>query len=326
MTRSAAILLVTLLLVAVGPSLEVFASLDPETKVSDSVISASVEGNGVDPGSKRGGATGGTSQPIDSPSTRALPASIAPPAKVKGAKKRDKVEVKTEGCTNMALPQCANARAGCITAAGNPNYFQPPTITWVRVNDGPWQYSGLHCGTPTSVTVPASGGQAAATVRVEAPPVPTFAQIQQAYRELPFSKPSASIQPVGLKTLVGLPTYFAAEWPDDSNLQPDEVSEPVTLLSWTVEFKVAAQDYRYNYGDGQNSGWTSSTGGSHPDGDITHTYKETGDVDVSVDARLTGEYRVNGGSWQDIATTADLQDEPIETLQVLGTDTSLVHD
>lgn len=105
---------------------------------------------------------------------------------------------------------------------------------------------------------------------------------------------------------------------------PGEVSEPLQLLLWTVQFKVTAQDYRYTYGDGTSSDWTTSTGGTYPDGDNTHTYEATGDVPVSVDARLSGQYRVYGGEWQDIATTADLQDEPASTLQVLGTDTKLV--
>ena len=80
-----------------------------------------------------------------------------------------------------------------------------------------------------------------------------------------------------------------------AGLQPGETSKPVKLLSWTIDFRVAAQDYRYDFGDGTTSGWTTSTGGTYPDGDVTHTYKNTGDMDVKVDARLTGQYRVNGG-------------------------------
>ena len=218
----------------------------------------------------------------------------------------------------MLLEQCSSGRTACMVAAGSPAAYKPPTITWVSVNGGGWVYNGLSCGPPETVTLPNGD-----SVDVEAPPIPTLGQIQTAYRALPFSKPTVSIQPVGLKTLVNLPTFYEATWPDDSGLQPGEVSEPVQLLSWTVEFKVAAQDYRYDFGDGTTSDWTSSTGGVYPDGDITHTYEETGDVDVKVDARLTGQYRVNGGEWQDIATVADLQDEPVATLQVVGTKTRL---
>lgn len=234
--------------------------------------------------------------------------------------KKVKVEVRTEGCTDMSVDQCTSSRAGCRTSGGGAGY-KPPTITWVRVDGGDWQYSGLSCGPPTSVTLPESDEE----VEVEAPPVPTLAQIQRAFRSLPFSKPSVRIQPKGQRTAKNLKTFYAAEWPDDKGLQPGEVSKPVKLLSWSIEFRVAAKDYRYNYGDDESSGWTSSTGGTYPDGDITHTYAETGDVEVSVDARLTGQYRVNGGEWQDIATVADLQDEPSHTLEVRGTKTGLVY-
>lgn len=245
------------------------------------------------------------------------------PVTVKNAPKKQKVDVRSESCTNMGVRQCAAAQTGCMTDAGGRDQYKPPTITWVRVDGGPWEYAGLSCGPPTSVEVPgASGGPV--EVEVEAPPVPTLGQIQTAFRALPFSKPSVQVQPKGQRTAKNLKTFYAAQWPSDKNLQPGETSKPVKLLSWNIEFKVAAKDYRYSYGDGTSSGWTSSTGGTYPDGDITHTYSETGDVEVKVDARLTGRYRVNGGQWQDIATVADLQDEPSFTLEVRGTKTTLV--
>ncbi|MFC8502228.1 hypothetical protein ACFUC1_07705 [Pedococcus sp. NPDC057267] len=153
---------------------------------------------------------------------------------------------------------------------------------------------------------------------VPAPPaIPTLAQIQNAFRQLPFSKPSVGIEPAGNKTLVNLPTYFRAEWPGDAGLQPGEVSEPVQLLSWSVEFRIAARSYDFHYGDGTSSGPTTDPGGVYPDGAIRHTYtRPTAAARVSVDAQLTAQYRANGGPWQDIDSVADLQDEPVTTLQV----------
>lgn len=155
------------------------------------------------------------------------------------------------------------------------------------------------------------------------PPTPTITQIREAFMSLPFAKPSVSMQPVGNKTLVDLPTFYAAEWPSEGGLKPGDVSKPVKLLSWTIEFKIASKDYRYDYGDGSTSGWTSSLGGTYPDGDITHTYKKTGTRTVKVDARLVGQYRVNGGAWRDLGAVADLEDEPTAELQVVGTRTRL---
>lgn len=45
---------------------------------------------------------------------------------------------------------------------------------------------------------------------------------------------------------------------------------------------------------------------------------------MKVDARLVGQFRVNGGAWQDLGAVADLQDEPVAELQVVGTRTRLV--
>ncbi len=261
--------------------------------------------------------------------TKIRSASISPVTNESSAS-LDDIKVKSEICDDMSLTQCSSARAGCIVESGTPNYYGVPTITHVSVNGGGWEYAGLSCGSPDSVTIPGAGrgggGDAAAprTVRIEAPPVPSFADIQQAFRELPFSMPSPSIEPAGGRTLTNLPTYYSVTWPDDGHLEPGEVSEPIRLLSWSVEFKVEAKDYRYVYGDGSSSGWTTSTGGTYPDGEITHDYEETGEVPVRVDARLTGRYRVNGGEWLDVETVADLQDEPVTTLQVLGTRTRLV--
>ncbi|MDN5716688.1 MAG: hypothetical protein L0G89_05580, partial [Janibacter sp.] len=272
-------------------------------------------------GTLKGGDTGGAP---DLPSNRARPVNLAK-TNVKGTKPKDKVEVKYEDCTN-SMSECAGTRAGCSTLSGNPNYFEPPTVTYVSVNDGAWERTRLSCGMPDSVTIDQGPGQPPLVVPIQAPPVPTFAQIQTAFRELPFSKPSVTVQPVGMKTLINFTTFYAASWPNNTGLEPGETSKPVKLLSWTVEFKVAAQDYRYDFGDGTHSDWTTSPGGTYPDGDITHQYDDTGDVDIKVDARLTGQYRVNGGDWQDIATTANLQDEPVAALTVVGTKTRLTTD
>lgn len=280
-----------------------------------------------------GGQAGGRSVTDESASTsgsRGTRGAGGPPVKVSNPPQNKKVETKTHTCNN-GIRQCAAAQTACSTVGGGRS-SDSAQVTWVRIDGGEWQYATTSCGPPKAVDLPETNTPAAATAPAAAPaaaapappPVPTFGQIQTAFRSLPFGKPSVAIQPKGRRTAKNLETFYAAEWRDQKGLQPGDISKPVKLLSWSVEFKVAAQDYRYSYGDGTTSGWTASTGGTYPDGDITHTYSETGDVRVKVDARLTGQYRVNGGTWQDIATVADLQDEPSYTLQVRGTKTGLV--
>ncbi|MGA8980453.1 MAG: hypothetical protein WB473_15195, partial [Pedococcus sp.] len=113
--------------------------------------------------------------------------------------------------------------------------------------------------------------------------------------------------------------------PNDSGLQPGEVSKPIKLLSWTVEFKIAPRSYEFHYGDGASSGPVTDAGGVYPDGKIRHTYTLSMDAaKVTVDSKLTGQYRVNGGAWTDINAVADLQNEPVTTVQVREAEARLV--
>ncbi|QGN57693.1 hypothetical protein [Nostocoides sp. HKS02] len=152
---------------------------------------------------------------------------------------------------------------------------------------------------------------------VAAPRIPSLGQIQTAFRQLPFSKPRVSVQPVGNVTLVNLPTFYQAVWPGDDGLQPGEVSRPVQLLSWSVEFRIAAQSYDFAFGDGARSGPVTDPGGGYPDGSVRHSYRRPLQAaQVKVDARLSAQYRANGGAWTDLEAVADLQGEPITVLQV----------
>ncbi|XVX20410.1 hypothetical protein ACQP1U_00605 [Actinomycetota bacterium] len=233
---------------------------------------------------------------------------------VKAPEPKVKWETKAEiGCPGGGeVTSCTYAISVCQDRGG------PGPLTYLyrrpEGSTGAWEFLGETCYPARDIPAMVPAGAPIPPP----PPVPTFAQIQQAFRELPFAKPSVSVQPVGNKTLVNLPTYFAASWPSDSTLAPGDISEPVQLLSWSVEFKIDAHSYNYAFGDGAGSGETGSAGGTYPDGDITHTYtKPVPAAKIHVDAKLTGQYRVNGGEWEDIETIADLQDEPVATLAVL---------
>ena len=90
---------------------------------------------------------------------------------------------------------------------------------------------------------------------------------------LPFAKPTVNIQPEGDVTLVNLPTYFEAQWPA-GKLGPGDISKPVQLLSWSIEFRIDPAAYNYDFGDGSFSGPTADLGGPYPEGKIRHTYKQ----------------------------------------------------
>lgn len=198
----------------------------------------------------------------------------------------------------------------CKYASTACSYKTPPSdevmyYRWKRPKDGStgWVFDQEVCGGDSTPGAPAP------------PPVPTFGQIQEAFRALPFAVPRVNIQPEGDVTLVNLPTHYEAQWPA-TGLKPGDISQKVQLLSWSVEFKIAPGSYNYSFGDGTESGWTDDPGGPYPEGKVRHTYKDTGEGPVKVDAKLTGWYRVNGGQWETIDTVADLQDEPVTTITV----------
>jgi hypothetical protein len=205
------------------------------------------------------------------------------------------------------VTNCSYALKACQYRT--PPSDEPLYYVWQRKRtpaNSPWQIVGDTCGT-----------QSAPPAAPPPPPVPTLAQIQQAFKRLPFSKPTVRVEPKGNVTLVNLPTYYEATWPNDTGLQPGEVSKPVRLLSWSVEFKISSRSYTFHYGDGTSSGEVEDAGGGYPDGAIKHTYdKPIEAAKVTVDSTLTGQFRVNGGTWIDIDTVADLQNEPVTTLAV----------
>ena len=227
-----------------------------------------------------------------------------------------------ESMTRPCASSNADALCGAVRAECGMRGETATLTFWRREGTTDWGVGRPSCNGDTPPPPPEVPADA---VIAQAPPTPSFAQIQSAFEELPFCMPKPSMQPVGGRTLVNLPTFYQVTWPDDAHcLRPGKTSEPVQLLSWSIDFKVEPHAYLYWYGDGQTSGWTTSPGGTHPDGDITHTYETTGDKLVKVDARLTGSYRVNGGDWQDIDTIANLQDEPNVPYEVVEAKNRLV--
>lgn len=151
-----------------------------------------------------------------------------------------------------------------------------------------------------------------------------MAQIRQAFADLPFGRPTVAIQPVGGKTLVNLPTFYEVKW-DGSGLEPGQISPAVQLLSWSVEFEVGLESYEISFGDGDTSGKTTDIGGPFPSGSIRHTYTQPiAAAEVTAQTHLVGRFRVNGGAWMDLTGTADLQNEPVTTLEVAEAHAQLV--
>lgn len=139
--------------------------------------------------------------------------------------------------------------------------------------------------------------------------LPTIAMIRQAFRDIDFAKGGLSIQPVGNVTLVNLPTYFQATWPQ-AGVQPDEI-DTSALLGYRLEIQPVLRSLTYVYGDGSASEPTQSLGGPHPDGDIRWTYRRPGSMATRVDTTYGGRFRLQGGAWMTIPDTVTVPGTPV---------------
>jgi hypothetical protein len=143
-----------------------------------------------------------------------------------------------------------------------------------------------------------------------------MAMVLAAFHDTAFAKPELGVQPQGNVTLVRLPTYFQARWPQ-TGYAPGEVDQvdPARMAGFAVEIRPVAKTITYVYGDGSTSGPTSSLGGPYPQGDITKTYSRAGTFAVRADVVYGGQFRVNRGPWIDIPGTVTIRGAS-QTLQV----------
>ncbi len=144
-------------------------------------------------------------------------------------------------------------------------------------------------------------------------PVLGLGQILAAFHNTPWSRPTVHIQPEGNVTLVTLPTYFAAAWPE-AGFQPGE-ADTLTMLGQQVQIRPTLDSYSYVFGDGKTLGPTTSAGGPYPGGDITHTYATAGIYNTHVDITFGGEFRISGGAWIPIPDTVTVAG-PLQPLTV----------
>lgn len=136
----------------------------------------------------------------------------------------------------------------------------------------------------------------------------TMAMIVNAFHDTAFAVPEVSVQPVGNVTLVTLPTYFEVVFPE-TGFEPGEV-DSTTLLGFRVDIRPRLETVTYHFGDGVSQGPTTDLGGPYPEGSITHAYDSRGAVEARADVTYGGQFRVNGGAWNDIPGSATITGDP----------------
>jgi hypothetical protein len=152
-----------------------------------------------------------------------------------------------------------------VLCQSNPPEAQGPAVAIYRreVNrrgapvagtGGQWAYHSITC---LPQLVPGAGN------------VLTMAMVRNAFADTVFTKATVNIQPEGDLTLVNLPTYFEARFPE-AGFGPDEVSS-VSLLGYDVQIKPYVQAATYHLGE-TTVGPVNSLGGPYPTGDVIATY------------------------------------------------------
>lgn len=151
----------------------------------------------------------------------------------------------------------------------------------------------------------------------------TEAMILEQFHETDFALPTMSIQPPDGRTVVNLPVYFELVWPE-AGFEPGDI-DTTDILGYEVRIRPLLDSATYHFGDGESAGPTTSLGGPHPTGDITHEYTSANTVEPHITAVYGGEVSVDGGAWSLIPGTA-MVDGPLNPLEVLTSRNRLYDD
>lgn len=142
----------------------------------------------------------------------------------------------------------------------------------------------------------------------------TEEMILEQFHQTDFALPTMSIEPPDGRTLVNLPVFYELVWPEDG-FEPDEI-DTTEIIGFEVRIRPFLESATYHFGDGTSVGPTTSLGGQHPDGDITHEYVDAAAVEPHITVVYGGEVSVDGGAWSVIPGTATIEG-PLNPLEVL---------
>ena len=184
------------------------------------------------PGASQGWSGNSAELQVASPGAAAVPRMPVAPSAPPAARPRRgwwptwsappaKWVTKERTCTSGGLdPACSATIIDCQT---NPDASGPPRLIWWRQEGTDQWYGPTQTCLPGYPPPPDVNDPTIPRTSAPPPPVPTIGQIREAFMALPFAKPEVSMQPVGNKTLVNLPTYYQAAWPEGAGLKPGDL-------------------------------------------------------------------------------------------------------
>ena len=173
-----------------------------------------------------------------------------------------------------------------------------------RAEVGSWTYHGAECITFDPDNPPASVRGAPAL------PAVTWQMVLREVERMGLPSLRVQVQPED-KTLVNFPTNFYAE--------PEAFERRITLLGQTVDVRAEPTRFHWTFGDGEADA-TQSAGSPYPDLEVTHEYSDAQvTMRPSVDVTYAAEFRVDGGSWQQIPQTVRIGGPPVSLRVVEAT-------
>lgn len=193
------------------------------------------------------------------------------------------------------------------TTSTPPTWYCPDDMPPRPSNGRPFRGGPICIGDPTKPTEPPTQVNSDIVVA---------AISQQAFAQMPWAKPTVSVQPIGGTTFVTIPVFYQIGF-ERGGIPPGSVrSFPADqMLGLTVQVRPRVIGYRYVYGDGQSSDITTDPGGLYPTGRVTHTYQDLGYYQCYVEALYTADISIDGRPFEPINQTANVRG-PATTITV----------
>ena len=162
--------------------------------------------------------------------------------------------------------------------------------------------NGYTCQVPSTPTPRTPAAGAAAGGEIEEPEPVVIVVTRSDFAKLPVEPSVASAGPERGWLPTGMVNVLHAE----SEVQTLETE----LLDTPVAVRAIPTSYHWDLGDG-NTITTSKPGKPYPSEEVSATYSGEGWYDVTLTTTFAGQFSVDGGEWEDIDGTIEVESEPI---------------
>ena len=162
--------------------------------------------------------------------------------------------------------------------------------------------NGYTCQVPSTPTPRTPAAGAAVGGEIEEPEPVVIVVTRSDFAKLPVEPSVASAGPERGWLPTGMVNVLHAE----SEVQTLETE----LLDTPVAVRAIPTSYHWDLGDG-NTITTSKPGKPYPSEEVSATYSGEGWYDVTLTTTFAGQFSVDGGEWEDIDGTIEVEAEPI---------------